>query len=74
MSNHRCDNCDGTGKGSGGYRGVCGYCDGTGEGACGECGYPSSDRNPPSFCDDHGATPDGYQRGRDLRSAARTRT
>lgn len=70
MSNHACDNCYGSGEGSGGWRGICGYCDGTGEGACGECGYPSSDRDPPSMCGDHGVSEYGRQRSRGLRRTA----
>jgi hypothetical protein len=70
MRNDTCDMCDGSGVGSGGWRGICGYCDGTGEGACAECRYPSSDRNPPSACGDHGASQEGRERSRNLRASA----
>jgi hypothetical protein len=70
--NRRCEMCDGTGEGSGGWKGICGYCDGTGEGACSECQYPSSDRDPPSGCMNHGPTQQGLDNARSLREDRRT--
>lgn len=72
MSDHNmtCDNCDGTGEGSGGWRGICGYCGGTGEGACGECRYPLTDRDPPSGCMDHSVSRWGREQARELRLSA----
>lgn len=50
----RCQQCDGSGSGSGGYNGECGYCDGTGQGACDACGYPSHRESPAECPELHG--------------------
>ena len=47
----RCNRCDGSGQGSGGYNGECGYCEGTGQGACDACGC--SRARKPTDCSSH---------------------
>lgn len=70
--NGRCEHCDGTGEGSGGYPpGVCGYCDGTGAGACSDCRYPANQSTPSASCMNHGLTEAERQHGRDIRAMYR---
>jgi hypothetical protein len=71
MNNARCEMCDGTGEGSGGWKGLCGYCDGTGEGTCRECRYPASSETP-AVCLNHGVSYEGREHRRML-AAARLR-
>lgn len=70
MSNAQCDMCEGTGEGSGGYKGECGYCHGTGEGTCNECGYRASETSPAE-CIGHGVSEHGLQRAASMRAARR---
>jgi len=65
--NSCCEMCNGTGEGSGGWRGICGYCEGTGEGTCQECRYPAT-QDSPAGCINHGVTAAGREQAANLRS------